>query len=202
MVRQITKSAVTEYSVLEKFWDSQGGDVAHTPPPPHCRPRAESWHDCIQIVVEKQGNQPNPPVVRVAQRKGRAMKMGLCQTAVVGAMTIAAYVSVLRFEATAFLYGGSRTNSPFLLHCRCAAISKRRHRLKGLHSCWARRRAPPCLPPAAVVQHCPSSSNWLPSLVRLSAAGDGGGGEESNALLLRMDFERAKVQELREWIRR
>lgn len=29
-----------------------------------------------------------------------------------------------------------------------------------------------------------------------------GGGEESNALLLRMDFEHAEVEELREWIRR
>ena len=43
------------------------------------------------------------------------------------------------------------------------------------------------------------------SLVRRGmalSAGSGGGGEESNALLLRMDFEGADVEGLRTWIRR
>lgn len=134
--------------------------------------------------------------------------MGRCQAAAVGVMTIAAYVSVICSEVTAFLYCTSSRNSPLLLH-RATAKRRRHGSLKGLHSCWALRRASPCSPTAAVVQQCPSSSNRLhvtnndgAPLARLSATGDGGGGEESNALLLRMDFEHAEVQELREWIRR
>lgn len=145
-----------------------------------------------------------PPTVRACCTAG-AIKMGRCRTsALVAAVTITtAYVSVLRFEAQGFLYGS-----------RTTPTRRRRQSLEGLgfgHRCfWAPRRAPPCIPTAVVVRHCPSSSNSLhvkhkdgAPTVRLSAAGGGvGGGEESNALLLRMDFEHAEVQELREWIRR
>ncbi|CAN0355616.1 unnamed protein product [Pylaiella littoralis] len=134
-----------------------------------------------------------------------------CQPATAGVAIVIACFSLLRYETSAFI----SAHSPLLPRGATRATPVtwgQGSNLRGFgHSCClAPRKSLLCVRATAIVyQHCQSSSYAFhvknkdrAPLVILSAAGDDGGGAESNALLLRMDFEHAEVQELREWIRR